>query len=81
MAEAGFAAPLVRQLSYHWQAPNEMTMYHFMLDLFGLDKHPALTDMQMAWRQLGWKQNEQVCLVPWSLGVMRIYKAQSTSVV
>lgn len=61
MAEAGFAAPPASQSSYHWQAPNDMTMYRFMLKLFGFDKHPALTDMQIAWRKLGWHADEQAC--------------------
>jgi len=54
-------------------------MYRFMLDLFGLDKQPSLTDMQMAWKNLGWQADEQACWVPWTLRVISAYKPEGAA--
>lgn len=72
--EAGFSTPFINQSSYAWLAPNDIAMYRFMLNLFGLDKQPQLVDMQAAWRMLGWRPDEQACRVPWSLSAISAYK-------
>lgn len=74
VAEAGFSAPLIRQSSYNWLAPNDLAMHSFMLNLFGLDKQPSLTEMQTAWKQLGWQLDAHACSIPWSLQVISAYK-------
>jgi SAM-dependent methyltransferase len=74
VAEAGFSTPLISQSSYDWLAANDLAMYSFMLNLFGLDKQPPLAEMQIAWEKLGWRAGEQVCRVPWSLRVIKAYK-------
>ncbi len=74
IAEAGFSTRLISQSSYDWLATNDIAMYSFMLNLFDLDKKPTLTEMQLAWKKLGWQPREKVCRVPWSLSVISAYK-------
>lgn len=74
ITQAGFARPLTSQSSYDWVAENDLAMHSFMLNLFGLDKHPPLAEMQIAWTKLGWQADEHVCRVPWSLRVIEVYK-------
>ena len=74
VTDAGFSTPLTSQSSYDWLAANDLAMYSFMLNLFGLDKQPPLAEMQIAWEKLGWRAGEQVCRVPWSLRVIKAYK-------
>lgn len=75
LSAVGFSRLEVHQLSYDWEAHSDVAMYEYMLDLFGLDRKPDISEMQKAWRLLGWRPEGEACKVPWALASISVVKA------
>lgn len=79
LQRAGFSQVAARQLYYSWHAPTDMDMHTFMTDLFGLDLLPDMPEMKQAWHELGWRQAETGCRIPWSLAVVTANKPEGSA--